>query len=209
MKSGDIEKLRQSLADTLKEDELKKAIQGIKEENIVSSEKKNSQKKKVSNEIDEEIAEDIDENPVDLDFDVHKSSSKVESFYHAGKPISIRKARPISATYHDVASHRPIEPIYAAIPFQNKQYESLKKNFESVGQEKNEFRESTPFEKMTLSSHNKSSNPSSTKLPNLKETKDVLSSKELPSNFAMRGSKQEKIVSVYCIIMKINKIRLL
>jgi len=121
MRGEDIEKLRQSVADSLKEDEFRKTLQGLKaEQPQVSNEKPVVRNRQISNEVEEDIVEDIDENPVELDQDYNKSTNKVESSYYAGRPISVRKARPISATYHDVVGSKPIEPVYAGIPFQAK-----------------------------------------------------------------------------------------
>lgn len=121
MKSGDIEKLRQSVADSLKEDEFRKTLQSLKaEQSQISNEKPAVKNKRTSDEVEEEIAEDIDENPVELDQDYNKSTNRVESSYYAGRPISVRKARPISATYHDISGSKPVEPVYAGIPFQTK-----------------------------------------------------------------------------------------
>ncbi len=180
MQSGDFEKLRQSIAGTLREDELKKAIEISNEEVRDSYEKKDNKPKKTGHEIEEEIAEDIDDDPVDIDFEIEKSTSRAESHYH-GKLISIRKARPISATYNDMASHRPLEPIYAALPSRGNVKEASK----------NEFKESTPFQKMSITHTEKIANSPSSKISNMKESKDV------PSSFAMRGSKPEKNTSVF------------
>ena len=79
MKNDDIEKLHQSLMGTLKEGELRKAVQeanaAIAKEN---SNKQQANKKQTKNDSDdEEIAEDIDENPVEDEVNT-KASSKAE-----------------------------------------------------------------------------------------------------------------------------------
>ena len=128
MKNDDIEKLHQSLMGTLKEDELRKAMQEAKATIAQEASKKKQSNKKAKNDSDdEEIAEDIDENPVDDEVNTNKTSVRAESSYYGGRPISVRKPRPISATYNQVTQSRGIEPILASVPFQNKQFDSLKR----------------------------------------------------------------------------------
>lgn len=122
MKDMDIQKLRQSM----KEDEVKKAIQDAKA--IKPSVEKHKMKaKQDSDDIEEEINEDIDENPLELEQEsVNKTSTKIEPSYYGGKPISVRKARPISATY-GLTSSRQADPIFSGIP-SYKAYESKKQD---------------------------------------------------------------------------------
>ncbi len=175
MKSGDIEKLRQSVVDSLKEDEFRKTLQGLKaEQPQISNEKPLPKNKRISDEVEEEIAEDIDENPAELDQDYNKSTNRVESSYYAGRPISVRKARPISATYHDISGSKPVEPVYAGIPFQTKSI--AEPSFEldyrkTVDHPPQQNRQSTNPFKAPISPTNKR--------PNLKEKNS--SNTEIPS----------------------------
>lgn len=132
MKNEDIEKLHQSLRGTLSD--FKKAMQDARSSFAEDSYEKKSDRrsppiqekikeKKASNEIDEEIAEDIEDSPIEQEIEMSKSSTKAEPLYHGGKPLVMRKARPISATYNQVSS-RPIEPVLAKIPLQDKYIES-------------------------------------------------------------------------------------